>query len=416
MASRENLLKTLNHEQPDRMVVDFGSTTVTGIHPLVVEKLRIHFGLERRPVKVHEPFQFLGLIEEDLQEALEVDVIGLVAPSNMFGHRQEGWKEFKTPWGQVVEVPGDFNTRTDHNGDILMYPQGDLSVPPSAKMPKAAFFFDALDRQPPIFESELNPEDNLEEFKLLGEDDLSHYRMAAKEASGRGKGIAAGFGGTHFGNIAFVPGMSLKHPKGIRAVDEWYMSLLMRSDYLHQLFEKQTDIALQNLARAKEATGDMVDVVYICGTDFGTQDSSFCSTETFDELFAPYYKKVNDWIHAHTRWKTFKHCCGAIEPFLDHFIDCGFDIINPVQVSAAGMEPLHLKEKYGERMVFWGGGVDTQKVLPYGTPAEVKAHVMRACEIFFPGGGYVFNPVHNIQANVPFENVLAMLDAISKFR
>jgi uroporphyrinogen-III decarboxylase len=165
----------------------------------------------------------------------------------------------------------------------------------------------------------------------------------------------------------------------------------------------------------KDIAGDMVDVAYICGTDFGTQDSSFCSVETYDELYAPYYKKINNWIHRNTSWKTFKHSCGAVEPFMEHFIDSGFDIINPVQVNAAGMDPVLLKEKYGDRLTFWGGGVDTQKVLPFGTPEEVKAHVLSECQIFAPGGGFVFNTVHNIQANVPLQNVLAMLEAIRQF-
>ncbi len=219
------------------------------------------------------------------------------------------------------------------------------------------------------------------------------------------EGVVANFGGTAIGDIALVPGMNLKHPRGIRDVADWYMSTLMRSDYLHQVFEKQTDIALQNLAKAKEASGDVVDVVFICGTDFGTQDSSFCSTEAFDELYAPYYKKINSWIHENTRWKTFKHSCGAVEPFMEHFIDSGFDIINPVQINAAGMDPMLLKEKYGDRLTFWGGGADTQKVLPFGSPEEVKAHVLKECEIFAPGGGFVFNTVHNIQANVPLSRM-----------
>jgi uroporphyrinogen-III decarboxylase len=156
-------------------------------------------------------------------------------------------------------------------------------------------------------------------------------------------------------------------------------------------------------------------VAYICGTDFGTQDSSFCSPETYEELYAPYYRKMNNWIHKHTSWKTFKHSCGAVEPFMEAFIASGFDIINPVQINAAGMDPVRLKEKYGERLTFWGGGVDTQKVLPFGTPGEVKDHVRRQCEILAPGGGFVFNTVHNIQANVPLENILAMLEGIREF-
>jgi hypothetical protein len=415
MTSRENFIKTLNHEQPERVVVDFGATPVTGIHVRMVEQLRDHFGLEKRPVKAIEPFQMLALVEEDLQEAMGVDVIGLSPPSDMFGNRLKNWKEYRTHWGQVVLVPGTFTVKLDDNGDALLYPEGDTSVAPCAKMPKAAYFFDAIIRQELLDESSLNPEDNTEEFGLMTSGDLEYWREAVGIASESGKGLVANFGGTGMGDIALVPGLNLKAPKGIRDVAEWYMSTLMRPDYIHYVFEKQSDIAVENLKMAKEATGDQVDVAFICGTDFGTQESAFCSIETFDELYAPYYKKMNNWIHQNTPWKTFKHCCGAVEHFMESFIDAGFDIINPVQINAAGMDPVLLKKKYGDRLTFWGGGVDTQKVLPFGTPEEVKAHVLKECDIFAPGGGFVFNTVHNIQANVPLQNLVAMLEAIRQF-
>lgn len=415
MSSRENFLKTINHEQPDRLVVDFGATPVTGIHVRVVEQLRNHFGLERKPVKVTEPYQMLGEVEDDLADAMGVDVIGLSPPSDMFGNRMEQWKEYRTPWNQVVLVPGSFAVSVDDNGDTVIYPQGDKSVAPSAKMPKAAFFFDAVNRQEPLVEEKLDPVDNVEEFALMTGEDLDYWKKAVETASQKDKGLIANFGGTGIGDIALVPALNLKAPRGIRDVADWYMSTLMRPDYLHYVFEKQTDVALENLRMAREASGDLVDASYICGTDFGTQDSSFCSIETFQELYAPYYKKINNWIHENTRWKTFKHSCGAVEPFMDSFIEAGFDIINPVQVNAAGMDPVLLKKKYGDRLIFWGGGVDTQKVLPFGKPEEVKTHVLKECEILAPGGGFVFNTVHNIQANVPLQNILAMLEAIRQF-
>lgn len=415
MHSRENLLKTLNHEQPDRLVVDFGATPVTGIHVLVVKKLRAHFGLEEKAVKVVEPYQMLGEVDEELLEAMGVDVIGLSPATDMFGNRFENWKEYLTHWGQLVLVPGSFQVKTDEHGDTVLFPQGDDSVAPSAKMPKAAYFFDAIIRQESLDDARLDPEDNLEEFTHFSRDDIAYWSKRAEGISGNGRGVVANFGGTAVGDIALVPGLNLKAPKGIRDVADWYMSTLMRTDYLHQVFEKQTDIAVENLKKAKEATGDAVDVVFICGTDFGTQDSSFCSVEAFDELYAPYYRKINNWIHEHTRWKTFKHSCGAVEPFMEHFIEAGFDIINPVQVNAAGMDPALLKKKYGSRLVFWGGGVDTQKMLPFGTVKEVKSHVLKECEIFSKDGGFVFNTVHNIQANVPLQNVVAMLEAVREF-
>jgi hypothetical protein len=413
--SRKNLQKTLNHQEPDRLVVDFGASPVTGIHVLLVEKLRDHFGLEKKPVKVSEPFQMLGEVDEELQEAMGVDVVGVSPSSDMFGNPMKDWKEWRTPWDQVVLVPGSFTVSVDENGDTLMYPQGDPDVPPSAKMPKVAYFFDAVNRQEPLDESKLDPEDNVEEFAHISADDLEYWSRVIPEAVQKGKGLLANFGGTGIGDIALVPGLNLKAPKGIRDVADWYMSTLMRPDYLHYVFEKQTDIALENLSMVKDIAAGHVDVAYICGTDFGTQDSSFCDLDTYESLYAPYYRKINNWIHENTSWKTFKHSCGAVEPFMEHFIDSGFDIINPVQVNAAGMDPKLLKEKYGDRLTFWGGGVDTQKVLPFGTPEEVKAHVLRECEILAPGGGFVFNTVHNMQANVPLRNVLAMLEAIRQF-
>lgn len=412
MRSKELFIKTIQHEETDRVVVDYGSTSVTGIHVLVVEKLRRHYGLEQKSVKVIEPYQMLGEIDDELIEILGVDVVGIGPPNNMFGHPQENWKPFKTFWGQDVLVPQQFNTSSDKEGNLLIHPGGDLSVPPSAKMPVRGYFFDAIERQHPVDESRLNPDDNLEEFGVWTENDYNYWAAQSSAAAKKGKGVVANFGGTAIGDIALVPGLNLKDPKGIRAVADWYMSALMRPDYLHQVFERQTDIALRNLVKAHQATSSKVDVVFICGTDFGTQDSTFCSLETYNELYAPYYKKMNDWIHQHTGWKTFKHSCGAVEPFMQAFIDSGFDIINPLQINAKGMNPIALKEKYGNHLVFWGGGADTQKVLPFGNRGQVRDHVKRQCEVFNKNGGFVFNTVHNIQANVPIENVVAMVEAV----
>ena len=124
---------------------------------------------------------------------------------------------------------------------------------------------------------------------------------------------------------------------------------------------------------------------------------------------------MNDWIHHNTSWKTFKHCCGSIDPLLPGFVKAGFDVINPVQISAKNMEPQYLKDQYGDQLVFWGGGIDTQKMLPYGKPDQVREQVLRNCEIFSKDGGFVFNTVHNIQANVPLENVVAMIDGLREF-
>jgi uroporphyrinogen-III decarboxylase len=228
------------------------------------------------------------------------------------------------------------------------------------------------------------------------------------------KAVVASLGGTALGDIALVPAINLKNPKGIRGVEEWYISTLIREDFIKEIYDRQTDIAIENLKLLWKVIGNKIDVVFTCGTDFGTQNSTFCSTETFDRVWLPYYKKVNNWIHQNTDWKTFKHSCGAVEPFMSHFIESGFDIINPVQINASGMDSRKLKEKYGDKLVFWGGGVDTQGAFAFGTPFLVKEQVKSQCDILNKNGGFVFNTVHNIQANVPFENVIAMLDALKE--
>jgi hypothetical protein len=416
MNSREQFLKAVNHQQPDRIVIDLGSTAVTGIHIQTISKLRRHFGLQRKPIRVIEPFQMLGEVDWELIDSIGIDVIGAWGKNNMFGfHNHSPFKEWKTPWGQRVMVPSNFNVTTDTNGDILMYPEGDTSIPPSARMPKTGYFFDAIIRQEPINEEELHVEDNLEEFGLISDKDLEHWRIEVDKAYFSGKAVIAGFGGTALGDIALVPGLNLKKPKGIRDVAEWYMSTVMRPDYIKSIYERQSEIAVENLRRIYNVVGNKVNAVFICGTDFGTQSSTFCSPEQFDEMWLPYYKRMNDWIHENTQWKTFKHSCGAVETFMDGFIRAGFDIINPVQINATGMDPKKLKEKYGRDLVFWGGGIDTQHVLPFGTPAEVREQVLRTCEIFNKNGGFVFNTVHNAQANVPVENMVAMLEAIKEF-
>lgn len=415
MTPRQIFQKTINHQSPGRVVVDLGSTAVTGIHVLTVERLRSYYGLEQKPVRVIEPYQMLGEVEEDLQQAIGIDVVGAWGRNNMFGiYNHAPFRVFKTFWGQEVLLPEGFHTTFDANGDLLVYPEGDLAVKPSGRMPVAGYFFDAIVRQEPFEEDTLNVEDNLEEFGLISDADLQFWKVSAARARESGKAVIAGLGGTALGDIALVPGLQLKHPKGVRDIAEWYMSTLIRPGYIHKIFDRQSEIAIENFRRLYQVIGDNIDAVFICGTDFGTQDSTFCSPEQFDDLWLPYYRRINDWVHLNTPWKTFKHSCGAVETLMDRFIRAGFDIINPVQVNATGMDPVHLKKTYGKDLVFWGGGVDTQKTLPYGTPEKVREEVLRLCEIFNLDGGFVFNTVHNIQANVPVENVVAMIDALKE--
>ena len=412
MTSKERVLAALRHQQPDAVPVDFGSTAVTGIHVQIIAALRDHYGLEKRLVKAHEPYQMLGTIDEDLKQVLGIDLEGVVPPETMFGFRNENWRPWRLDSGLEVLVPENFKITKEPNGDTLVYPKGDLTAPASGRMPKNGFFFDSIIRQDPVVEEDLDPRDNQEEFTPISESYLDYFEAEVKAKAKTGRAVMATFGGLAFGDIALVPAPFLKHPKGIRDIEEWYVTTLTRPSYVQAIFEKQCEVAIENLMKLYKRVGDLVNAAFICGTDFGTQWSTFCSVDTYDSLYHPYYKRVNDWIHIHTTWKTFKHSCGSVISLIPSFIDSGFDILNPVQCSAAGMDPVQLKKEFGSEIVFWGGGVDTQKTLMFGTPDAVRTEVMRRCEIFGKDGGFIFNTVHNIQGNVPVKNVVAMFDAL----
>ncbi len=418
LTSRERVLRALNHQEPDRVPLDLGGSATTGMHVSSVYQLRqaLHLDPPGTPVKVIEPYQMLGEIQPDLMDALGVDVVALGRPTTLFGFKNEGWKPWTFFDGTPVLVPAAFNTDPEPNGDILMYPEGDKTAPPSGRMPKDGFYFDTIIRQPPIDESRLNPEDNLEEFGPLSDDDLDYFRREAERLyTETDKAILANIGSTGFGDIALVPAPWLKHPKGIRDVDEWYMSTVTRRDYVYRVFERQCEIALANLERFYSVVGDRVAALFVTGTDFGMQTGPFISPQTYRDLYKPFHKQLNDWIHQHTPWKCFIHSCGSVTALLPDFIEAGFDILNPVQTSAAEMDPRRLKQQFGDRITFWGGGIDTQKTLPFGTPEQVKAEVRERIRIFGPGGGFVFNTIHNVQARIPAANLVALYEAVRAY-
>lgn len=419
MISRERLRLILDHKEADMVPVDFGASAVTGIAVASVYKLRQALGLDTpgTPVKVVEPYQMLGEVAPDLMDALGIDVIGLGGKRTLFGFENTGWKEWTTFDGTPVLVPEGFNTDPEPNGDIFLYPEGDKSAAPSGRMPAGGYYFDAIVRQHPVDDNNLDPADNLEEFGPISDSDLEHFKNEAERLyTTTDKGILANFGGTAFGDIALVPAMWMKDPKGIRDIEEWYVSTIARRDYVYTIFEKQCELGIANLEKVHAVVGDKVDAVFISGTDFGTQTASFISNDAYRDLYKPFHKTVNDWIHKNTTWKTFIHSCGSIVNLIPEIIDAGFDILNPVQCSACGMEADGLKKSFGDSLTFWGGGVDTQRTLPFGTPEDIRNEVCERIKTFGPGGGFVFDAIHNVQARVSVENLLAMFEAVKECR
>ena len=419
MSPRERVLATLEHRQPDRVPLDLGGSVLTGMHASSVYRLRqaLHLDPPGTPVKVTDTFQMLADIEADLMDALGVDVAPVPTPSTLFGYPKEDWKPWTLFDGTPVLVPGGFTTEPDANGDILMYPEGDRTVPPSGRMPRGGFYFDEIVRQPPIVEDLLDPGFNTEEFAPISDADLAYYASeTARLFRETNRALFAGFCYTSFGDIALVPAPWLRHPRGIRDVEEWYVSTVTRREYVWKVFERQCEVALANFGKLRAAIGAIPLVVLVTGTDFGAQQGLFIAPQAYRDLYKPFHAEVNSWIHAHTPWKTFIHSCGSVDRLIPDFIEAGFDILNPVQTAAAGMDPARLKERFGDRVVFWGGGIDTQRTLPFGRPEEVRRQVRERMRAFGPGGGFVFSAIHNIQTGIPAENLVALFEAAREER
>ena len=398
------------------MPVDVGATFVTGIHVSALARLR-RAVLGDQPghrIRVCEPYQMLGEVDDELRDALGIDVIGSLARTSIFGTDESAWKPFTFWDGTELLVPHNFNiTVEEATGDWLIYPEGDQSAPASARLPKGGYFFDAIIRQQPIDEDKLNPDDNTEEFKRFGPAEMEFYQAKKRWFQDHAdRGVILVIPGTAFGDIALVPAPFLKNPKGIRDIAEWYMTTAARPEYVKRVFEKQCEVGLENVATLIETFGDLVQVAVVTGTDFGTQRGPFIKPAAYRDLYKPFHIRVNELIHRRTNWKTFIHSCGSVYDFLPDFIDAGFDVLNPVQCSAAKMDPRTLKREFGPHLTFWGGGVDTQHTLPFGTPDEVYRQVSERIDIFNDGGGFVFNTVHNIQGPTPTANMLAMFRAI----
>jgi len=412
MTSRERVLAAINHQQPDRVPLDLGSSGTTGIMVTTYAKLRRELGINATPPKVIEVLQMLGEVEIPVLEQLGCDVLPLFLPSGFFDMTYGAWRPWTTFEGIDVLVPGPFNPVEDDQGDLLLSPGGDPAKRARGRMPKNGYYFDIIPYQEPIDWDHLNPDDFAEQFQPFTEETLEHLRETAGELYRSTEfAILGNFGQGGLGDLPLVLAAEMEAPKGIRNFEDWMAAHITHPAYIKDVFARQTEQAIQNMELYRQAVGDRIVAIFVSGTDFGTQRGEFISPDMYREIYQPFHRRMNDWVHTNTNWKTFYHCCGSIYHLIPSFIEAGVDILNPVQCSAANMEPQRLKAEFGDKLVFWGGAVDTQRTLPFGTPDEVRAEVAERIHIFAPGGGYVFNPIHNVQAKTPVENLLAMFAA-----
>ncbi|MDD4269249.1 MAG: methyltransferase [Pirellulaceae bacterium] len=392
MNSRERVLLAINHQEADRLPIDVGATRQTGIAASTYHLLKRRLGLST-PTRVYDVYQMLADIEQPILDRFGADCVGLNRPAVAFGIRNEGWKPWTLPDGTPVEVPGGFNPSSDRLGNLVLYDAGGAAI---AKMPKGGLYFDRLG----TFPGAARADPAGLKIPLLSAEECDHFHAQAEAAwQNTDKATVAAMG----------PPYELFFGLGTGDFSSWMMTLACEPDYVESLYERLVDAWLENLRRFTDAVGDRVPILQF-NDDLGTQNGPFLSVKMFRDLVMPYYKRGLDWIHSNTRMKVFMHNDGAIFDFIPSLIEMGVDILNPVQTTAKGMEPKKLKEQFGKRLVFWGGACDCQAVLPFGTPDDVAEEVRRHVEFLSPGGGYVFASVHNIQAQVPAENVIALFE------
>lgn len=422
MTSRERVIAALNHQPTDRCPIDLGSSGQTGMNASTMYRFRKALGLEERPIKLIEPLQMLGEVDEDLRRAVHGDIVGLWNRGNMMGFSQDEWKPYTMYDGTPCLIGSGFEYDLNENGDTLVYSCGDRNANYAFMMPKGGSFFDNVDHFAEEFdwdldEEDLTPvEDFKDDFQVMTDEDARYIEDTCRKLYEETDcAIMGNLGGFGIGDAAFVPGPAVKYPRGIRKVADWMMATAMFPGYVDAVFSYQEEVMLKNLEIYKQAVGDRIQSICISGTDFGTQRGLFMSKDTFRSLYKPHYKVINDWVHNNTNWKTYYHTCGCVNELLDDFVEMGLDCLNPVQFSAmepAGMTPERLKKEYGDKLIFWGGGVDTQRVLPFGTPEEVIAQVKERVEALNKNGGFIFNTIHNVVANVPAENLIAMYETV----
>ena len=388
MNGRERLRRTLRREPTDRAPIDLGSTAVTGIQAAHLRARAPGPGPQGRA----------GPGRGALPDPGRGRGAGAQGPRHRH-HRPAGPRhDLRLPERGLEALDaarrhagprlGALPLHVDDKGDTLLFPKGDTSASPSGRLPKGGYYFDAIIRQGPLDEEHLDPQDWAEQFTSFTDEDLRDLETRSLRLYEDTEYSLVGcFGQAGVGDIAFVPGQMLRVPKGLRDPNLWYEYLASHPDYIRGIFDLWAGNAMRNLELYRQAVGDRIDVIFMGGTDFGGQRGTLVSPKMFRELFKPYYKSANDWVHRNTGWKTFYHSCGSVAKLLDDFVDMGVDILNPVQCSAVGMEPEGLKAKYGDRLVFWGGGVDTQQTMPFGTAAEVRAQAGERLRILGGGGG-----------------------------
>ncbi len=411
MNSRERILSAIEHAEPDRIPVDLGATPSSGISAVAYGQLKGHLGISEGHTRVYDVVQQLAQPEDCILDRLGVDVVDI---GRTYNDLDSDWYDIKLANGDTAQYPVWFRPEQQADGSWNSYnPDGTLI----AKMPAGGTFYDQScfpyrDGYPADYSGldeamgrvlwqamVHSPWDHAGQPDFW--DRLRERGIELKESTDRAVMIVCGCNLFEWGTF-------------LRRMDNFLMDVLVEQDNVEKLLDALMERHLAALEKVCTAVGDVADILRF-GDDLGMDSGPFMPPDIYRRLFKPRHTILCNYVHKHSDMKTFLHSCGGIRPLLGDLVEAGYDIINPVQTNAAGMDAREIKDEFGADITFWGGGCDTRGVLNRATPEEVRADVLKRLEIFSPGGGYVFNPIHNILPEVRPENIMAMFEAVSEY-
>ncbi len=412
MNSRQRILASIDHREPDVLPIDFGSTSVTGISATTYSKLTKTLGMSDSKTRVYDVVSQLAQPEEEILEKFQSDAIDV---GRLYNEDDQAWKDITLPNGTPVQFPAWFQPIPQPDGAWDVYEKEGDRI---ATMALGATFFDQTcypyqQGYPPNFKDLPKAMAKVHWSKLArspwdhsGEpdfwDQLRQRVIAYRQNSMKTIVITAGCSIFEMGCF-------------LRSMENFLVDILASPVQVETLLDALMELHLETLGKICNAVGDVVDILRF-GDDLGTNMGPLISPKIYRSLFKPRHKILCDYVKKHSQMRIFLHSCGSVYKLIPDLIEAGYDILNPIQISAKDMEPERLKREFGKNITFWGGGCDTQHVLYKGSPNDVKEHVQKNIEIFAPGGGFIFATVHNILSDVPPENVIAMFEAVNEYR
>ncbi|MDP2897604.1 MAG: uroporphyrinogen decarboxylase family protein [bacterium] len=400
MNSRERVMAAIGHEEVDRLPIDFGAMRSTGIMAIAYNKLKKHLGFGHLPkTKVYDVMQQLAEPDLEVVDCLGGDVVQVHRLAPAFGAKVTEWREDILPDGSECLVPESFRPGTLENGDRVIL-DGGREI---ARMPAGGLYYEFS--YFPLADARTPSDIKKRGWPLISQKEVLFLRQQAERwRRETDKAILGAFGGNILESGQFDFGWG-----------EFMVRLYTDRKLIEYYLDRLAEWHLQNLELYLGAVGDEIDIIQM-GDDLGTQQGLQLSPEMYRQLIKPRHRKVYEYVHEHSDVKVFLHSCGSIVEIIPDLIEIGVDILNPVQTTARGMEPETLKRNFGKEITFWGGGCDTQHVLPFGTVKDVKRDVEERLRIFAEGSGYVFTQIHNIQADIAPEKVVAIYETAKGFR